>query len=208
MSVRVTTPTGSVPSPMTDVQLPTGLSLGLGALGLVTCDQRTLEWSGPPGCSPNAMMGFGSALVEVPFGPVILKEAVTLSLYMAPSTNGHTSMLVYADGKTPVDAGLVFPAALLSDSGPFGACLDTKIPLTPSVPGAPDAAVVSMKTSIGPERLTYVRRIHGKAVRYSPAASGKRGRCPRGGAHFVATFKFQDGTTTKASAIASCALHS
>ena len=152
---KVATTTGQVPSPLTgvDMRFPKGLSLGLGALGLASCAQTTLERDGPVGCSPNAVMGFGSAIVEVPFGSNIFREQVNLLLFMGPPSNGHTGLLIYADGKTPSVAHLVFPAALLGASGPFGASLKTVIPLTPSVSGAPDVAIVSMSTTFGPEHF-------------------------------------------------------
>ena len=93
--------TGQIPSPLTDVNLrmPSGVSLGSSTLGLATCTVRQLDLGGLAGCSPNALMGLGNATVEVPFGPAIVAEPVTVHIFMGQAVNGHTSLLIYADAQ-------------------------------------------------------------------------------------------------------------
>lgn len=203
---RIDTPNKEVPSPVTNVslRLPAGVGLGESTLGFATCTAITLETQGLEGCSPNAFMGFGSALVEVPFGPEIVDEPVRLVIIMGPPANGHTTMLFYAEGVSPVAATLVFPGVLLPDAGPFGANLDTAIPLTPSVPGSADAAVVTMHSGLGPRSLIYNKHVHGKEVHYRPQGMAVPETCPRGGFPFSATFTFQDGTTTVSTSSVPC----
>jgi hypothetical protein len=150
------------------------------------------------------MMGFGTAVSVVPIGPIFVHEPVTISLFSIEPVDGHTAMLFYVNGKTPVSAQLVLPAVLLPAGG-GSAFLNTDIPLTPSLPGAPDVAVVDMRTSIGPQHLTYYKRVHGRRVGFQPAGIAIPARCPHGGFRFKTVIAFQDGTSASSSATVPCA---
>jgi len=203
----IATSNGQIPSPLTDVnlRLPPGVSLGSSTLGLATCTEGQLKAGGLAGCSPNALMGLGNATVEVPFGPIIVAESVAVNIFMGQAINGHTSLLFYADAKTPVSAQLVFPGELLEGtSGNFAAELNTVIPLTPSVPGASYAAVVRMHSSVGPEHLLYTRQSHGRTVYFRPVGIAIPRKCPVGGFRFDAVLTFQDGSTITASTSVPC----
>jgi hypothetical protein len=204
------TTTGRIPSPVTDVdlRLPPGVSLGSSTLGLATCTARQLKLGGVSGCSPNSLMGLGHATVKVPFGPAIVTESVTVDIFMGRAVNGHTSLLFYADAETPVFAQLIFPSELLEGvSNNFPAELNTVIPLTPSVPGAPNAAVVRMHSSLGPEHILYSKRIHGKVVHYRPIGIAIPSRCPTGGFRFGAVLTFEDGSSVVTSTSVPCGSH-
>jgi len=202
----VTTPTGQPPSPLVGVSmsLPKGVDLSTTSLGLAVCHSVPLEVDGPEGCSPNAVMGHGMALVEVPIGPDILHEWANITILMGPAIEHHTTLIYYADGSTPVAAQVVFTGLLLPDSGPFGGLLNMSIPLVPSLPGAPDAAVVYVRTTFGPAGLRYYKREHGRAVSYKPEGVEVPSTCPAGGFPFAATFSFQDGTNALANAVVPC----
>jgi len=201
-------PTGTlVPSPVTDIDLslPPGMGLGTTELGTTICDPVALLRRGPVVCSSNSYLGFGSATAEVPFGPVVVREPVSIDMFMGPAVNHHTAMLFYVTAKTPVAAQLVFPALLLQDAGSFeSAHLNTIVPLTPSLPGASDVSVVDIRTSFGPLGLTYYRRVNGRKVGYQPIGMAVPARCPAGGFKFVADFHFQDGSAATASARVTC----
>jgi len=201
---QIGTTSGKVPSPVTDVNLRLPVGVGLGNLGLATCNPTALEWRGPSGCSPNALMGLGTALVEVQIGPEVIHEPVRILTFLGPPQNGHTALLFYAEGWSPVAATLVFSGVLRPDSGQFGASLNAAIPLTSSVPGAPDAAVVHVQASLGPKYLTYYRHVHGRMVGYRPEGMTIPTTCPRGGFPFAARFTFQDGTTALATSAVPC----
>jgi hypothetical protein len=196
-----------VPSPVTDIDLslPPGMGLGTTELGTTICDPVALLQRGPAVCSSNSYLGFGSAIAEVPFGPAVVSEPVSIDMFMGPAVNHHTAMLFYIDAKTPVAAQLVFPALLLQDAGSFeSAHLNTIVPLTPSLPGASDVSVVDIRTSFGPLGLTYYRRVKGRKVGYRPIGMAVPARCPAGGFKFVAAFHFQDGSAATASARVAC----
>ena len=197
---------GGVPSPLTRINLryPANLGIGTSGLGLESCLPATLEALGPEGCPADSRMGFGSALVEVPLGPELIHETATMTAFMAPVNKGRLAMLFYAEGKAPIYAQLVFPAVVATAPPPFGGSLNTTLPLVPSVPEAPDAAVVRLRSTIGPVNLTYYEQVHGKRLPYKPKGILLPNSCPHGGFPFAADFSFQDGTRANATARVAC----
>jgi hypothetical protein len=139
-------------------------------------------------------MGTGKALVAVPLGPEAVYEPVAVTALMGPPEDGHTVMLFYAEGKSPVSADLVFPGQLLADSGAFGERLNTVIPLTPSVPEGADVALIRMESEIGARHLLYTRRVNGKTRLFTPEGPVVPKHCPLGGFPFAASISFQDGS--------------
>lgn len=204
----IRTPSDQAPSPLigTDIRLPAGVGLSTSELGLATCDAMTLDDQGPSGCSRNALMGYGSALVAVPDGFHTLYEPVDITVVMGPPSHHHTAMLLYASGTSPVIAQLVFQSTLLGDSEQDGTALNTSIPLISGLPGEPTARVVRFQVSIGPKGLTYYKRVHDATVAYSPQGIIIPAQCPTGGFPFEARFMFADGTSVSATDTAPCPL--
>jgi hypothetical protein len=186
---------GAVPSPLIDLDLhlPAGMELSSSTLGQVTCHSEALIAEGVSGCPPNSLMGRGTALVEVPTS-YPLRETATVAAFMGPSENNHTVVLFYTEGVTPIAAQFVFPGQLLPDSGVYGGRLDTAIPLIPSVPGAPDVAVVRFQSTIGPSHVVYYAHHHGRAVPFRPQGIAIPTKCPPGGFPISADFSFLDGS--------------
>ncbi len=73
-------------------------------------------------------MGYGAGLVEVPFGPEVLRETTTTSVFMAAFNQGHLGLVLYAVGHTPVAAEIVFPGLVLPASHPYGGDLYGHLP--------------------------------------------------------------------------------
>ncbi len=205
LSFTITTPTGGIPSPMSDVNiaLPAGMGLGTTNLGEATCTTTILLAKGPESCSPNSRMGFGKAMVQIPVNPY-LEISASITVYMGPPVEKHTTMLIYSETTHPVSSQFVFPTELLPGAPPFGAHLDTLLAPIPTWPEGPNAAVVHLETTLGPSGLTYYTRVHGERVSYSPTGMAVPERCPRGGFPFDATYLFQDGSTTMARAVVPC----
>jgi hypothetical protein len=149
-------------------------------------------------------MGYGSALVEVPFGPTVVDETATTDVFSAPVRDGHLALLFYADGESPIYAQTVFPAVLATAPAPFGGSLDTIIPVVSSIPEAPDVAVVHLRSTLGPLNLTYYKHIHGRRMPYSPRGIVLPKTCPSGGFPFAADLSFQDGTHAAAAITVAC----
>ncbi len=197
---------GQLPSPLTefDVRLPAGMGLAATTLGLATCSPKALLLGGSSDCSTESRMGFGSASAKVSLGPQIVSESARISILMGQSIGGHTTMLYYFEGKAPVIAPLVFPSEVLSVANSLTSEFDTEIPLIPTLPGAPDVAISSMRANIGPDNLTYHRRVDGRVMGYRPTGMSVPPTCPRGGFVFSAEFGFQDGAHTSATSTVAC----
>lgn len=197
---------GHAPPPLTHVLLsmPAGMSYATSDLGLAICKPQALLAGGLSGCSPNARLGSGSAFVEVPFGASSGQEIPDIEALMGPPHDGNVVVLFYANGRSPVYAQIVFSGELLPGAGPFGMALDTTIPLIPSVPNGPPVSVLRVSSTIGPSRLTYYKRVHGRRVAYRPRGMEVPERCPRGGFPFRAQFTFLDGSQAQARTAVPC----
>jgi hypothetical protein len=194
------------PSPLRVMELryPRNLGIGTSGLGLTTCRAAILEVDGPPGCPSTSVMGYGSGLVEVPFGPGTVYEGVRLTTFMAPLRQGHLGLLFYAEADTPVSAELVFHGVVLPADAPFGGDLATSVPLVPTLPEAPDAILAKFSTTLGPERITYWEYSKGRYIPYHPRGIQLPPRCPHGGFPFAAAFTFENGVHASARAVVPC----
>jgi hypothetical protein len=190
---------GQDPAPLTGVELayPRGLGLATSDLGVAACSPAQLEDLGPTGCPANSHMGNGTALVEIAFGPHLVKEPVALTLLAGPSANGYLHLLVFASGKFPVEAAIVLTAELLPGH------LAITVPPIPSLPAAPYVAVTEMHLTLG-GHLTYYETVRGRRVPYHPAGIGLPNTCPRGGFRFAATFMLLDGQRALSHAAVAC----
>jgi hypothetical protein len=204
---RLATPAGLAPPPLTALALkmPAGLNYTTTTLGLAICEPAVLLAQGVAGCSPNSRLGYGSARVEVPFGSGSGHEIPEIQALEGPtSPAGNQVVLFYATGHSPVSAQLVFRGEVLPAYGRFGSQLNTVVPLVPTVPSAPDVSIISAQSTIGPNRLTYYRYVHGRKVAFHPRGVAVPERCPPGGFPFDAQFSFQDGSQASASASVPC----
>jgi hypothetical protein len=197
---EIVSPPGKVPPPLTSVEFryPANFGLLTSGLGLATCTTTTLEELGPEGCPAEAQMGFGSAVVEIPLGPEIVRETGNLTAWMAPPQDGHIALSFYAEGTTPILAQLIFPGVVLGAAQPFGGRLHTQIPIIPTLPEAPNAAVVRLRATIGPLNVTYYHHSGGRTLAYQPNGILLPRTCPRGGFPFEAAFSFLDGSRSSA----------
>jgi hypothetical protein len=205
-SFNVATTEGLAPPPLTgiDLHMPAGMNYTTTTLGLSICNPTVLQQNGPSACSPNSRLGYGSALVEVPFGTGAGHELPEIQALMGPPDKGNMVVLFYANGQTPVFAQLVFSGEVLPSTGVFGSQLSTLVPPIPSVPNGPDVSIVSVKATIGPERLLYYKHVHGRKVSFHPRGIAVPEHCPRGGFPFSANFTFQGGGTASATAVVPC----
>jgi hypothetical protein len=190
---------GTDPTPLGGVELayPRGLGLATSDLGVSACAPLQLEALGPGGCPPNSHMGYGNAVVEIAFGPHLVKETVALTLFAGPSPNGYLHLLVDARGKFPVEAAVIITAELLP-----GRIVIT-VPPIPSLPAAPYVAVTEMHLTLG-GHLTYYEMIKGHRVAYHPLGVGLPSTCPRGGFRFAASFFLLDGERAASHTAVAC----
>jgi hypothetical protein len=199
-------PGGALPPPLTGVDflLPPGVSLTTSELGLDICDQATIENAGAEGCLPDAVMGYGNALMIAPTAVEGILEPAGVTILEAPAVNRHTTLLFDVGGSSPVIAQVVISGQMLDASEPFGANLSTIFPVTPGLPGEKDVSVVSMHAGIGSKGVTYYKDVHGVRVPYTPHGVVVPFHCPAGGFRFEARFRFADGSTEAASTVSPC----
>lgn len=197
---------GGLPAPLSGVslQLPAGINYLTTTLGLATCQSAALLERGLAGCSPNSRLGTGDAFVEVPFGTSSGHEIPNIQALMGPPHNGNIVVLFYADGRAPVSAQLVMQAELVQGFGSTGGRLGLNIPPIPSVANGPPVSIISVRSTIGPQGLTYYAHRHGRTVPFRPRGVSLPTRCPRGGFRFGASFAFIDGTSAQASSVVPC----
>jgi hypothetical protein len=203
-----TSPAGEVPPPLTQIELryPNNLGLGLSGLGLATCTAHTLEASGPSACPVNSVMGYGSAFTGLVLGSTIVSERAPITILRTPNQDGHLAVLFSAEGTTPVDTRIIFPGLLLPAPAPFGGQVMVGVPLIPTLPGAPYISLLSLRATIGPEKVTYYEQTDGRTLAYKPNGILLPNSCPRGGFPFAAQFSFLDGSVVSANSAVPCPL--
>jgi hypothetical protein len=206
LSFRIRATAGQIPSALTEVEVryPQNLGFALSGLGLAVCSASILEVAGTSGCPANSIMGRGSAVAELRFGPQLVTESASISIARASDQEGHIALLLYVSGPTPVDTQILSPAQLLPAAPPFGGRLDMQLPVIASVPGAPDVAIVSLHVTLGPQGLTYYEHTEGSTLAYTPKGILLPTSCPRGGFQFAASFSFLDGSHPGASTSVPC----
>jgi hypothetical protein len=113
-------------------------------------------------------------------------------------------MLFYANALEPVSAQPVFSGAVLPAPTPFGGAIDIGVPLIETLPEAPDVSILSLRSTIGPEHLTYYEEVNHRIVAYVPSGILLPDSCPRHGFQFYAELTFADGSSTSARTAVAC----
>ncbi len=205
-TLNVTPPAGAFPPALraVDLRYPANLGVATSDLGTSTCHTEALETNGPSGCPSNSVMGYGTGLVEVPFGAEILYENTRITTFMAPLQHGHLQLLFYVDGERPVAAQLIFPATILPSTAPFGGDVATTLPLIASVPEAPDAALTKLVVTLGPSHITYYEYAKHKKIPYHPSGIRLPRTCSPNGFQCAANLTFADNTQSVAQTSVPC----
>ncbi len=205
-SIRISASVGTQPPALTQVQVffPVGFAFGLSELGLAGCSSRTLEAIGPKGCPRNAIMGFGNATAEAPFGPSVQQEEARVTVVRAAADEQPATLLFYAEAWTPTIVEMFLPALLLPASFPYGGNLKVEVPLLTVLPDSSYISVVQFAAAVGPEHLLYLTRAHGQPIEYRPRGIPIPERCPHGGFRFAATLSFQDGSRGTSQSVVPC----
>jgi hypothetical protein len=203
---HITAPGGLIPPALTEIDLsyPDKLGIALSGLGLATCTAAALEASGLPGCQADSIMGFGDATAEISLGADVVAETVPITILRAPDEENHIALLLDAVGTTPLNTTAVFTGALLPAPLPYGGTVSIDAPLIPSLPGAPNVAIVALHATLGPAGVTYYEHIPGETLGYQPPGLLLPPTCPRGGFPFAVRFSFVGGAQASATAVDPC----
>ena len=191
---------------------PGALGLLSSGLGLAACTrpasdfaQVLIEGSRLGGCSPNAVLGYGTAvaIVRLVDGQAI-PEYATVTLLAGPFENGRLGLVVYIDGQHPFGAKLAFAGELGSASAPYGGTLAMRLPVIPGIEELATVSLVRMRLSIGSPSIRYYERRGGQLFGYRPDGVELPARCPRAGFPFRVQVRFADGTRGSARTTAPC----
>jgi hypothetical protein len=194
-----------VPSPVrkATVRFPAGLTLEIPRLR--SCSAARLRARGVGGCPAAARLGHGYALAVVRAGSQRLVEHVSLAAFLGPLHGLQPTVLILAQGHTPLERRVVLAGEVLSASEPYGEQLSASepygeqlvmaIPAIPSLPLEPDASLVTFSLTVGAGGRP---RAHtGDALRVPVT-------CPAGGFPFAAEFTYADATNGSAFATVPC----
>ncbi len=207
----VTSPLGGIPTPLTQlvIDVPAGASYTFASTPV--CPLATITaatGSVPPVCPAGSQIGSGSAAVEAALGSTTLMETAPLDIYL--TSRRPVGYEVWTSGTTPVAETLTFPGSFTPAAAPFGGTISVTVPPIPTVPGGPDASVVSLGFTVGGTHTvtttTTVRRGRKSVKRTARTAVGLielPRRCP-GSLPYAATATFQDGSAPRVTGKLAC----
>jgi hypothetical protein len=184
-----------VPSPITHVNVygPPGVKLDLEGSG--TCSAEALENLGPQKCPPNSKAGFGGGEGAYEIAKEIVKEKFTLDFFLGDNRPGHTELLIYLSGSSPVSIQLVFTAPVINSPKPYGLGFSLNVPIIKVLPEASDASALSSFLTLGAKNVAYYKTVKGKRRLFHVKGIITPKKCPNGGWPVATQFSFQDGST-------------
>lgn len=184
-----------VPSPITHINVfgPAGLTLNLQGTG--TCTAAILENVGPQGCPADSKAGFGGGLGAYEIAKEVVNENYTLDFFLGDNRPGHTVVLIYLNGSTPVSIQLVFTAPVIQEPKPYGLGFSLNVPLIKVLPEASDASAVTAFFTAGAKNVAYYKKVHGKRKLFHVKGIITPKTCPRGGWPAGDEISFEDGST-------------
>lgn len=195
-----------------ELKFPDGFGISTSGLGIAACRPPAAvireivlpSATGLGGCSPNAVIGLGSALADVRIDEMAIPELAEVTVLTGSvSGAGKLRLIYYVDGRHPFGARLVFAGTLSQARPPWGGSISLVVPSIPTLPSGATLALRRIRVSIG-EHVTYYERRGGRRVAYRPRAVAIPAVCPRRGFRFQARLVFADGYRTSSDAIVPC----
>lgn len=183
-----------VPSPITHFTAygPAGATMDLQGTG--TCSAAKLENLGPPACPANSRAGFGEVEGAYEIAKEIVRENATLDFFLGDNRPGHTTLLIYLNGSTPVSIQLVFKATVVHGPKPYGLGFSLDVPIIKVLPEASDASAIGGFLTIGAKNVAYYKKVHGKRKLFHVKGLITPKTC-HGGWPVETQISFEDGTT-------------
>jgi hypothetical protein len=193
-----------VPSPIAHVEVygPAGVTLDLRGTG--TCSEATLLNVGPQACPANSRAGFGGGEGVYELAHEIVPEQFTLDFFLGDNRPGHTVLLIYLNGSTPVSIQLVFRAPVIQSPKPYGLGFSLNVPEIKVLPEASNASARSSFLTLGAKNVAYFRKVHGKRRLFHVRGIITPKTCPHGGWPVASRFTFEDGSTVMSTSKIPC----
>lgn len=194
-------------------EYPAGLGVVSSGLGIASCTRPARDFAqvlitGPRlgGCSPNSVMGYGTALaiVRLAGNGQRIPEYADVTLLAGPLERGRLGLVVYVDGTRPFGAKLAFAGEVSDAPAPYGGALAVRMPQVPGIQDIATVSLVDLRIVIGSHAIRYYERRGRRTVAYRPDGIALPARCPRGGFRFGAQVVFADGTRRSARSATPC----
>jgi hypothetical protein len=184
-----------IPSPVrrATLRFPAGLTLEIPRLE--SCSVARLLAHGVAGCPARSRLGSGRALAVVRAGSQRLAEDVALAAFLGPLQGLEPTMLILAQGYTPLERRIVLTGTVLPAEVPYGEEMVIAIPAIPTLPLEPDASLATFSLTVGAGSRQRTRERDTLRV---PST------CPAGGFPFAGEFTYVDGASASALATIPC----
>jgi hypothetical protein len=170
------------------------------------CKFSVLEQKGPSACPKGSKIGKGSATASAQ--PVIPLVNATVTVFNGEPKGGVPTVLIYSvpDISSPITVqGTVSkkPASACGDGGKCDYVLSFDVPDIPTLPGQPNASVLTVKTQTDLVFVKKKKKVHGKKKTIKIPLIGAPVKCT---GKWVAESKvtFVDGSTASTKTSAPC----
>jgi hypothetical protein len=205
LAINITTsdPAATQPPPLKQVVIRFNQGGKFNGKLFPKCKFSELQSKGPKACPKGSKVGSGTAVASAK--PIIDQVNARVTIYNGAPKNGVPTVLLYnvPDISSPITVqGTVQKKSPVSCANGAGKCdyvLTFDVPQIPTLPNAPPASVLSVKTKT---KLVYVKKKkHGKKVKipYIGAPTKCSGKWVAD-----ATISFYDGQTSTSTASLPC----
>jgi hypothetical protein len=197
-SATISSTTGPVPSPIRHVNVygPAGVTLDLRGTG--TCSEAVLLSAGPQACPANSRAGFGGGEGIYQLGKELVEEKYTLDFFLSDNRPGHTKLVIFLSGSTPVIVEVILTGTVITGPRPYGLGFSVDVPLIKVLPEASNASAKSAFLTLGAHNVAYYRKVHGKRKLFHVKGIILPTSCPHAGWPVASQFTFEDGSTVMA----------
>jgi hypothetical protein len=183
------------PSPVTHVTVDLPAGTKLHTQGFATCSMTVLESHEVQKCPKRSYAGPpGEVLGVVSFGSSRVHEKGTLQAFFAPGGK----LAFFTEGREPALVEVLAFAGISTAPPPFGPRFSADVPLVATVPEAPYASVLTIKSKIGAGFMQGK-----KLVSYGTVPK----KCPKGGFKGRVELTFLSGETVTVEPTVPCPKH-
>lgn len=203
-NTTIANPDGSVPPPVTQIvaHLPAGMVIS--GKGIGSCSLATLNSKGSSACPKNSVIANVTAVAQADIGGTLINESATGGWFLGPNEPGALlSGNMFTQGTTPIAVTVIVKTVLVKDSSPYGYKVVSTIPAIPTVPGGPNASIVSVKLTSGFIKKVK-KRVHGKMRTVTESLITTPKTCPKGGFKWGEDNTYADGSTTSLTTTTKC----